>query len=217
MDLGDLRLPDDLDPYLRRVIAVAAAEDGVREDPTMGQNRGLRVDEYIASTHLDPAANPPSGYPWCACFVFWCFRQAALDLGRSNPCVRTASVVTHWDLTAAPRLLAADARLDHAAVRPGMVFCRTHDRHSHTGIVCAVTDAGIVTVEGNTNQAGSREGDSVVFGKLRAWDYVQCGFIDYTGMSAPLKSEPVASTPTEAEGEIPDRLTSGDVSGRGET
>ena len=183
MTLEELSLPPDLDPYLRKVVEVASAENGVAEDPKVGQNRGARVDEYISSTHLDPAANPPYGYPWCACFVFWCFKQAALAMSQSNPCTRTASVVTHWDLTSAPKLLALDARLDHTRVRPGMVFCKTHDRHSHTGIVLASTDAGIVTVEGNTNKAGSREGDSVVFAKIRPWDYVQCGFIDYAGMS----------------------------------
>jgi co-chaperonin GroES (HSP10) len=183
MTINDQQLPADLDPYLRTAIEVAFAENGVTEDPKMGQNRGARVDEYIKSTHLDPAANPPTGYPWCACFVYWCFKQAAEALGQSNPCTRTASVVTHWDFTSARKILAADARLDHSKVRPGMIFCKTHDRHSHTGIVCAVKEEGIVTVEGNTNRAGSREGDTVVFGKLRPWDYVQCGFIDYVGMS----------------------------------
>ena len=167
MTVDDLHLPSDHDSFLREVIEVAYAENGVAEDSKMGQNRGLRVDEYIRSTHLDPAANPPTGYPWCACFVFWCFKQAAVALNRSNPCTRTASVITHWDLTSGRKILAADARLDHSKVRPGMVFCKTHDRHSHTGIVCAVTDVGIVTVEGNTNKAGSREGDTVVFGKVR--------------------------------------------------
>ena len=190
MTLEDLNLPSDLDPFLRKVIEVAFAENGVVEDPKMGQNRGARVDEYIRSTHLDPAANPPQGYPWCACFVFWCFQQAARATNLSNPCTRTASVVTHWDLTSAPKVLASLARFDHSNVRPGMVFCKTHDRHSHTGIVCAVTDAGIVTVEGNTNAAGSREGNAVVFGKTRPWDYVQCGFIDYTRMSVDLAKVP---------------------------
>jgi hypothetical protein len=190
MTIEELNLPSDLDPYLRKVIEVAAAENGVVEDPKLGQNRGLRVDEYIGSTHLDPAANPPQGYPWCACFVFWCFRQAAQDMSQSCPCTRTASVVTHWDLTSGRKVLAADARLDHSKVRPGMIFCKTHDRHSHTGVVCAVTDAGLVTCEGNTNEAGSREGNAVVFGKTRPWDYVQCGFIDYAGMSSPVAAAP---------------------------
>jgi len=185
MTVEELHLPLDLDPYLRRVIEVACAEGGVVEDPKIGQNRGQRVDEYIRSTHLDPAGNPSHGYPWCACFVFWCFRQAALDLSQSNPCTRTASVVTHWDLTSARKILASEAKIDHTVVRPGMIFCKTHDRHSHTGVVCAVTDAGFVTVEGNTNREGSREGDAVVFGKTRPWDYVQCGFLDYSGMSKP--------------------------------
>jgi hypothetical protein len=79
-------------------------------------------------------------------------------------------------------------QVDHSLVKPGMIFCKSHDSHSHTGVVCQVVDSGIVTVEGNTNASGSREGDSVVAGKLRTWDYVQLGYIDYSGMS---KSLPV--------------------------
>lgn len=176
------------DPFLFKVMGLAMAENGVHEDPAMGQNRGVRVDEYIRSTRLDPAANPPHGYPWCACFVYWAFEQAASALGTPNPCFRTASVVTHWDKTSAKKILAVDVVKDHSLVKPGMVFCKTHDLHSHTGIVCQVTDDGIITVEGNTNAAGSREGDSVVSGKLRPWDYVQLGFIDYSGMSSPVST-----------------------------
>ena len=180
------RITDD--PFLFKVLEVAAAEDGVKEDPAVGQNRGARVDEYIRSTHLDPAANPPHGYPWCACFVYWCFEKAAEALGQTNPCWRTASVVTHWDKTTGKKVSAEDVAKDRSLVKPGMVFCKTHDMHSHTGIVCQVTDDGIVTVEGNTNAEGSREGDSVVAGKLRPWGYVQLGFIDYSGMSEALPS-----------------------------
>ena len=171
------------DPYLLKVLEVAAAENGVREDPALGQNRGARVDEYIRSTHLDPAGNPPHGYPWCACFVYWCFARAADILGQSNPCWRTASVLVHWDKTSGRKIFAADVGRDHSLVLPGMIFCKSYNHESHTGIVCQVADSGIVTIEGNTNVAGSREGDSVEAGKLRPWDYVKLGFIDYTGMS----------------------------------
>ena len=174
------------DPLLAELCLVALAEDGVKEDPLVGLNRGPRVDEYIRSTGLDPAENPPYGYPWCACFVYWCFVAAAGKLSATNPCARTASVVTHWHKTSGKRILAADAQTDHSRVLPGMVFCKSDDMHSHTGIVLHTTDAGIVTVEGNTNQAGSREGDAVVANKVRPWNYVQLGFIDYAGMSVPL-------------------------------
>jgi len=175
------------DPFLAQVILVATAENGVREDPKMGQNRGIRVDQYIRATGLDPAANPPHGYPWCACFVYWCFVTAADKLLSSNPCARTASVLSHWGKTRGRKILATDAHEDHSLVHPGMVFCKSDDAHSHTGIVVSTTDEGIVTVEGNTNQAGSREGDSVVAGKIRPWEYVQLGFIDYVGMSSLLR------------------------------
>jgi len=188
IDLEDTPLVETVidDLFLLKVLEVAAGENGVREDPALGQNRGARVDEYIRSTRLDPTANPPHGYPWCACFVYWCFEQAALALGQTNPCTRTAGVVAHWDRTVGRKILAVDVQNDHSLVRPGMVFCKTHDLHSHIGIVCQVRADGIITVEGNTNAAGSREGDSVVAGKLRTWDYVQLGYIDYYGMSTPL-------------------------------
>jgi hypothetical protein len=176
-------LADPLEPFIAELLRIASAEDGVKEDPKIGQNRGLRVDQYIRMTGLDPAANPPHGYPWCACFVYWCFVMATDKLLSTNPCTRTASVLSHWGRTKGRKLLAAEAEADHSLVLPGMVFCKSNDSHSHTGIVLHTTDAGIVTVEGNTNQAGSREGDSVVVGKVRPWDYVQLGFIDYRGMS----------------------------------
>jgi hypothetical protein len=169
------------DPFLERVLLIAAAENGVIEDPKT-QNQGPRVDEYIRSVGLNPAGNPPCGYPWCMGFVYWCFEQAALALGQSNPCTRTAGVVHHWEVTKGKKILASDVANDHSLVTVGMVFCKS-EVDSHTGIVCQVTDAGILTIEGNTNEAGSREGNAVVAGKLRPWGYVQLGFIDYAGLS----------------------------------
>ena len=178
--------PGGGDILLVELVRVVSAEDGVREDPKVGQNRGPRVDEYIRSTGLNPAANPPHGYPWCMCFVYWAFVVAARNLHLTNPCARTASVLSHWGKTAGRKILAADARADHTLVRPGAIFCKSADSHSHTGVVVGVTDDGVVTCEGNTNQAGSREGDSVVLGKVRSWDYVQLGFIDYSGVARPI-------------------------------
>ena len=181
--------PVSQDPYLERVLVVAADEDGVKEDPTT-QNRGPRVDEYIRAVGLNPEGDPPYGYPWCMCFVYWCFEQAAMAMGQSNPCTRTAAVVRHWMTTKGKKLLAADVAKDRSLVAPGMVFCKS-SLESHTGIVCQVTEAGILTIEGNTNEAGSREGNAVVAGKLRPWGYVQLGFIDYAGMSVST-AEPVS-------------------------
>jgi hypothetical protein len=175
------------DAFLLKVLEIAAGENGVKEDFALGQNRGARVDEYIRSTHLDPAGNPPHGYPWCACFVYWVFEQTAQLLNQTNPCLRTAGVVSHWDRTLGKKILSADVLSDHSLVKPGMIFCKSHDMHSHTGIVCQVVDDGIITVEGNTNAAGSNEGNSVVVGKMRAWDYVRLGYIDYSDMSKALQ------------------------------
>ena len=107
---GDLVEPVTSDILLLEVIRLAEAESGIVEDSVLGQNRGVRVDEYIRSTHLDPAANPPHGYPWCMCFVYWAFEQAVASLGQSNPCVRTASVVAHWEKTSGRKVSAESNR-----------------------------------------------------------------------------------------------------------
>ena len=67
-----------------------------------------------------------------------------------------------------------------AKVKPGYIWSRAQDAtaaaaarkgswcQGHTGIVVAVDATGFHTIEGNTNAAGSREGDGV-YRKLHKW------------------------------------------------
>lgn len=61
-------------------IALAEAKQGVFE--AANNNRGPRIDEY------QKLANSTLGQAWCAKFVFWCFEQAALKMGVTNPLPR---------------------------------------------------------------------------------------------------------------------------------
>jgi hypothetical protein len=164
---------------LEKVLKVAAGELDVREEPP-GSNRGPRVDQYLRAVGLDPAAG---SFPWCAAFVFWCFREAATDLGRTNPLVRTAGVLEHWrraEQAGARRLPSADAVADPARVRPGMIFVMDAGAGAgHTGLVEAVAGGRLVTLEGNTNVDGSREGIGVFRRTGRKINSINRGFIDY--------------------------------------
>ncbi len=166
---------------LAGAVRVAVGEIGVMEDPR-GSNRGPRVDQYVSATGLSPSGQ----FPWCACFVFFCFKQASENLGRSNPVVRTAGVLDHWNKAGAKgvtRITAAQASGSPALIRPGHIFIMNFGSGlGHTGIVERVTGGKIVTIEGNTNTGGSREGIGVFRRELRKIVDINKGFLDYGSM-----------------------------------
>jgi len=130
----------------------------------------------VRSVGLDPAGD----YSWCQAFVYWCFEQASQALGVANPCVKTAGVLEHWDKApAGDRVTAAAATNDPTRIRPGAVFIINHGNgKGHAGLVTRVVSGNIDTIEGNTNEAGSREGDGV-YEKTRLVNSINVGFIDY--------------------------------------
>lgn len=166
-----------MSPLVAKALEIAAAEVGVSEEPP-GSNRGARVDSYVKSVGLDPAGR----YAWCCCFTFWCFREGAKALGLENPCHRTGGVLTHWHCTKGRKILTSQAKLEEL---PGTVFVMEFGRGlGHTGFVESVDGTALVTIEGNTNNGGSREGTGV-FRRKRKLPEITRGFIDYSGMEAP--------------------------------
>jgi hypothetical protein len=121
-----------------RLLKAAQKEIGVCEDL---ENSGARVDQYCAYVGFKKVA-------WCAAFCSWCFRQA----GYKEP--RTA-----WSPTLFPA-----GRLARDAL-PGMVmgiYFPSKGRIAHVGIVERIQGDYLYVIEGNTNAAGSREGDCVM-------------------------------------------------------
>ncbi len=165
-------------PLLASVLQVARDEIGIEEQPP-GSNGGPRVEQYLGSTGLG------GGHPWCAAFVFWCFQQGAERLGTDNPCINTAGVLDHWNRAGREgirRITHAQAEEDPQLVQPGMIFViDTGDPGGagHTGIVERVEGGKLVTIEGNTNVAGSREGIGVFRRNGRKVLSINKGFIDY--------------------------------------
>lgn len=121
-----------------KLINIARKEIGVRE---IGHNAGPRVHQYLAYVGFTTAA------PWCAAFVSYIFWQA----GYNQPKIA-------WS----PSLFPA-ARLARDAL-PGMVMGIYFDnlkRIAHVGIVEKIQGSFLFSIEGNTNLAGSRNGDGV--------------------------------------------------------
>ena len=102
-------------------VAYAKSQIGVREE---GPNRGREVDGYLQDVGLNPAGNPPHGWPWCAAFVFACWHRAARQLDVPNPIPKTASVVALW--TRAPKEARLAPTVDPLEITAGSLFLVDH-------------------------------------------------------------------------------------------
>lgn len=128
------------------LVSAAISQIGVTEDP-VGSNWGYSVKQYLLSVGINFPAS------WCMAFVYWCVRKASTANGKENPLTKTGSVMAQW---------AASKHLRVAEPIPGDVFIMSFGKGlGHTGIVERVDQNFIYTIEGNTNDTGSREGIEV--------------------------------------------------------
>lgn len=140
LDVSEPAKPD----ARKRLQAVYAAEVGVRE--ATGNNDGLEVEAYLATTNLG------AGYPWCAAFVSWVFEQEGYDQPR-----------TPWTPALFPNkrnIWPAREQIPQVSDVFG-IYISSKKRIAHAGFVEQWGEHFVVTVEGNTNPAGSHEGDGV--------------------------------------------------------
>jgi hypothetical protein len=164
---------------LAETLTTAKSQIGVMEQPP-GSNRGPEVDTYV----LRVGRNPADQLAWCAAFVYFCFDEAAKAVGRSNPVVKTAGVLDHWATAGQrgiPRVTGTRAVQNPDLVRPGHIFViDTGGGHGHLGLVVEVVGGKLITIEGNTNDGGSREGVGVFLRESRKIAQINKGFIDYS-------------------------------------
>jgi hypothetical protein len=146
---------------------IALGEKGVKE---VGKNAGPRVEVYLRCVGLGP------GYAWCAAFVSWCVEQAFKAVGLGDGLVgpmlfrKSAGALALFHVNA-PLVVPRGAQV--------ALPCIGVEDHGgglgHVYIILAVhPDGTLDTIEGNTNEAGSREGNAVVhkLGKRRLADCV---------------------------------------------
>jgi hypothetical protein len=126
---------------------VAISQLGVKEAPG-NKNTGKDVEKYLSSVGLGP------GYAWCMAFVYWSFKQAADKMARQNPLFKSGGVLEQWRQR--------KDKFRALTPAPGDVFIMDYGKGAgHTGIVEKVYNDFIYTIEGNTNDEGSREGFEV--------------------------------------------------------
>lgn len=164
---------------LGKALDFAITQVGNMENP-LGSNRGPEVDQYLASVDINfPAA-------WCVAFIYFCYNRAANELGIANPMVKTGGVLNLWNRAGQAntrRISTEEARNNPSLVKPGMIFIidtGPAGGAGHAGIVQSVTGGKLTTIEGNTNDNGSRDGIGVFRAVLkRRISGINKGFIDY--------------------------------------
>ena len=150
--------------------ATAEANKGVRE---VGKNAGPDVEKYLHCLGMT------KGSPWCAAFVSWCVMTSRCLAKPPKWC--SGSAVSLFQMSGKNAVKVTPVDADYKSkVKPGYIWSRAQDAtaaaaarkgswcQGHTGIVVAVDAMGFHTIEGNTNAAGSREGDGV-YRKLHKW------------------------------------------------
>lgn len=127
----------------QKTIEIAIAQIGVEEIPKY-TNSGPEVEIYLRSVGLT------KGYSWCMAFVYWCVQNASLQTKFKNPLKKTGGVLDQYN--SRPLLI-------HSIPQEGDIFILDLGKGlGHTGIVEKIVGNIIHTIEGNTNDRGSREG-----------------------------------------------------------
>lgn len=131
-----------------KALEIAIGEIGKQEIP-LGSNWGENVQKYLKSVGIDFPAS------WCMAFVYWCYSEAGKQLNiPSIQLFRSGGVLNVWNHTPINQKVTAPI--------PGDIFIEDHGHGlGHTGIVESVDGQFINTIEGNTNNNGSREGVEV--------------------------------------------------------
>ena len=128
---------------------IYTAELGVRE--RTGNNDGARVELYLKSCGLK------KGNPWCAAFVTWCYKTAGIK-------TVVSAYSPNW--FAAKNTIYTKGKHSNKTPKQADVFgiwFAEKRRIAHVGFIdeWEPPNSHCITVEGNTNDAGSRDGDGV--------------------------------------------------------
>ena len=119
---------------------------GVRE--ATGHNDGKEVEQFLKAVHSQ------KGSAWCAAFVCYVLNACSI----ANPMSAWSPALFNQNV------IYKRGGLKNKTPCAGDVFglyFNNLKRVAHVGFVDKWTNQYVITVEGNTNEAGSREGDGV--------------------------------------------------------
>lgn len=133
----------------QKALDIARSQVGEEEHPR-GSNWGHPVQDYLARVGI---AFPAS---WCMSFMYWSFDEAVKSLkNRANPLIRTGGVLNAWNKAAVKYRVSGEPQ-------EGDIFIMDLGHGlGHTGIIETIQNGMLHTIEGNTNDSGSREGFEV--------------------------------------------------------
>ena len=115
-----------------------------KEEIPKGSNWGEHVQKYLISVGITFPAS------WCMAFVYWCCKQS----NPNTPLIKTGGVLAQWNQI--------PAKYKVKTPLPGDIFIMDFGGgKGHTGFVESVSGDVIQTIEGNSNDEGSREGYEV--------------------------------------------------------
>jgi hypothetical protein len=142
--------------YARQHLAQHPREAG-------GENMGPWVRLYMDG-------NQGREWLWCAGFATFCQRQAASTLGVAVPVARTFSCDELAGRAKRAACFVAGCP-DFSRITPGSLFLvrKSADDWQHVGIVARAERDAFHSIEGNTNDEGSREGYEACE-RVRAYD-----------------------------------------------
>jgi hypothetical protein len=149
---------------LTPALLVAAANSFIGLLEEGGDNRGQMIERFLAEVHQ------PAGEPWCAAFVYHVGYHSHFDhVSRlsSWPLPATASCYELGRFAESNSVLTKSPEIGDVFLK----YNRRLGRFAHTGIVVAVEvgdqalGVGVhccTTIEGNTNDDGSRDGHATL-------------------------------------------------------
>jgi len=124
-------------------LQIAITQIGNQEIPK-NSNWGEHVQKYLKSVGITFPAS------WCGAFVYWCCKQAY----PTNILYKTGGVLMQWN-----KVL---PQYKHSEPKVGDIFIMDFGKGlGHTGFVENIIGNEIETIEGNSNDEGSREGYEV--------------------------------------------------------
>jgi cell wall-associated NlpC family hydrolase len=138
------------------LVITALTKLGVKESG--GNNKGKELQPFFAADNYKPNATD-DGYAWCASFVCWVFQVvlAGRSVTFKRPTTPSAFGFIDWSLAQDSSTNTKRNPMDDIKRGDLVIF-----KFSHIGIALAdAKDGKIQTIDGNTNAAGSREGNAV--------------------------------------------------------
>jgi hypothetical protein len=148
---------------------IQAAQSKVGNTYEVSQNQGPGIAEMWKATDYSDGYNARA--PWCAAFVSWCVQQSGVFSEADRPKSAAAFKGGGYEEWARSKSNAVRLTTNPSKVYAGDLVIFSF---SHIGIATSDSDANgkFNTIEGNTNAAGSREGNGC-YAKTRSLSVVR--------------------------------------------